>query len=84
MDTEARRHFIDAKLQTAMELLEKAQAMVTIAWEDRAAAASLAYCDVMALTASSAANDASTSCGELYREIQEEKARAEGTQRNSS
>ncbi len=84
MDTLEKRHHIDAKLQTALELLEKAQAMVSIAWDERSAAANIAYCGVMAETARDATQDASTACDCLYRAIREEEERAEGTQRHTS
>ena len=81
LNTEERRHYIDAKLQVALELLEKAQAMVSIAWQERAAASSLAYVDAMAQTAAKAANDAAISSRELYQLIEREEKHAEGIER---
>jgi hypothetical protein len=81
LNTEERRHYIDAKLQVALELLEKAQAMVSIAWDDRAAGSNLAYVDAMAGTAQRACTDAANSARELYQLIEREEKHAEGIER---
>jgi hypothetical protein len=81
MQTSERRHYIDAKLQVALELLEKAQAMVSIAWDERAAGSNLAYVDAMAETAAKAATDAASRSRELYQLIEREERHAEGVER---
>ena len=81
LNTTERRRQIDAKLQVALELLEKAQAMVSIAWQDRAAASSLAYVDAMAETALKACADAAGRARELYQLIEREEKHGEGVER---
>lgn len=77
MDTQEQRHYIDAKLQVALELLAKAQVMVSIAWKDKSARSNLAYVDAMAQVSAGVAADAAVSSRELYESVVKEETLAE-------